>query len=115
MFMSMIETSAGSPLSTLDAHHFPGAGVLNFLFSRDPRFVDDVDDGCCGPRSRAGFRAAVLGVRNGRTEGIGLSPLAGHEPEAGPSANEYQQVRLRFRVWKPGHGSRASFVLTRVW
>lgn len=66
--------------------------MANFLFSRDPRFVDEVDDGCCGPRSRAGARAALLGVRNGRLEGSGPSHPADHEVEAGSPGNGYHQV-----------------------
>ena len=38
------------------------AGVLNFLFSRDPRYVND---GCCGPRSRSAAKAAV-GIKTQR-------------------------------------------------
>ena len=39
-----------------------GAGVVNFLFSRDPRYVND---GCCGPRSRSAAKAAV-GIKTRR-------------------------------------------------
>lgn len=71
--------------------NWPGTGVCNFLFSRDPRYVDEVDDGCFGPRSRAGALAAIRGLRNG--------PLQGENNEqdarATPSGDGYHQVRSR--------------------
>jgi len=69
-----------------------GAGVVNFLFSRDPRYVND---GCCGPRSRSAAKAAVgiktrrlppdLALIGGPDAAAGADPAAAMvvEPEEG--------------------------------
>ena len=58
------------------------AGVLNFLFSRDPRFVND---GCCGPRSRSAAKAAV-GIKTRRLP-PDLALIGGPDPAvADPAA-----------------------------
>lgn len=70
--------------------HCPGTGVCNFLFSRDPRYVDEVDDGCFGARSRAGALAAIRGLRNGSSHGgVNVEQHAG----ATPSGDGFHQVR----------------------
>ena len=55
-----------------------GAGVLNFLFSRDPRYVND---GCCGPRSRSAAKAA-MGIKTRRLP-PDLALIGGPEAAAG--------------------------------
>jgi len=66
--------------------------VVNFLFSRDPRYVND---GCCGPRSRSAAKAAVgiktrrlppdLALIGGPDAAAGADPAAAMvvEPEEG--------------------------------
>ena len=50
------------PEHSIDPGLAASAGVVNFLFSRDPRYVND---GCCGPRSRSAAKAAV-GIKTRR-------------------------------------------------
>ena len=53
------------------------AGAVNFLFSRDPRYVND---GCCGPRSRSAAKAAV-GIKTRRLP-PDLALVGGPDPAA---------------------------------
>ena len=59
------------------------AGILNFFFSRDPRYVND---GCCGPRSRSAAKAAV-GIKTRR-----LPPDPALIGGAGPEATDDPRV-----------------------
>ena len=56
--------------------------------------MDVVDDGCCGPRSRAGAKAALQGLQNRELDVSGPSEATDLEVEAGSSATGYHQVRM---------------------